>query len=137
MRTLPQATGPLENALRVLLNRQLASSRIPNDLAWVCMNLAAHTGSRPTLESQLEQEARCESEQAAATVDGLIVLGLLDGEAHPTPEGKRELVSTRQRVRALTDQLVDGVSEADLGTTIGVLDHARERAESILSTSTS
>lgn len=132
MRTLPQATGPLENALRVLLNRQLASSRIPDYLAWVCMNLAAHASSRPTLEAQLEQQTKCEPERAAATVDGLIALGLLDDEAHPAPEGKRELVSSRQRVSAVTDQLVAGLSEADLATAIGVLDHARERAESIL-----
>jgi hypothetical protein len=48
------------------------------------MNLAAHANSRSTLEAQLEQETKCEPEQAAATVNGLIALGLLDDEVHPT-----------------------------------------------------
>jgi hypothetical protein len=41
-------------------------------------------------------------------------------------------MSSRSLTGAVTDQLVAGLSEADLATAIGVLDHARERAESIL-----
>jgi uncharacterized pyridoxal phosphate-containing UPF0001 family protein len=132
MLTLPQVSGPTEHALRALLDRELASSRIPDYLGWVCLNLSTAASARSDLEAHLEQATKSTPEQAAATVDGLMALGLLTGNAQPTSEGQAELMSTRQRVKATTDKLTAGLSEADLAIAIGVLDHVRGRAEAIL-----
>jgi hypothetical protein len=134
MRTIPQATGPLENALRVLLDRQIAPSRIPGYDAWVAMNLSAGSGSRAGLEAKLEHETKCAPARAGATIDELIARGLLDDHARLTPDGEHELSVTRQRVKQVTDQLTAGLSATDVATAVSVLDHARARAESILAT---
>jgi len=132
MPTLPQVSGPTEHALRALLDRELASSRIPDYLGWVCLNFSTATRARSDLEAHLEQATKSTPEQAAATVDGLIALGLLAGTGEPTSEGQAELMSTRQRVKATTDHLTAGLSEDEVATAIGVLDHVRGRAEAIL-----
>ncbi|HYB28863.1 MAG TPA: hypothetical protein VEF89_19780 [Solirubrobacteraceae bacterium] len=132
MKALPQVTGPTENALRALLNRQLTSSRIPDYLAWVCLNFSAGSGSRATLEAMLDAETKCGPEAATAAVEQLVAFGLLVNDGHPTPDGQAELAAVRRRVQITTAKLVAGVSEQDIATTILVLDHVRERAEALL-----
>lgn len=132
MRTLPQVTGPTENALRALLDRQLAHSSVPDYLAWVCMNLSTTAVSRADLEAQVVGATKCETRAATAAIDSLVDLHLLGADGQPTSQGQAELTATRQRVKAVTDQLVVGLSEDDLAQTIGVLDHIRDRAEAIL-----
>ncbi len=132
MRTLPQVTGPTEHTLGVLLDRELASSRVPDYLAWVCLNFSGAARDRSSLQAHLDQETKCGRERAAGTIERLIALGLLDSNAQPSPGGQAELTSVRKRVKTITDQLVIGVSEDDLATTIRVLDHVRHRAQAIL-----
>ncbi len=132
MPSLPQVTGPTEHALRALLDRELASSSIPDYLAWVCLNLATGSTSRVDLEAKLEQATRSTPGLAARTTKRLIALGLLTSQAQPTAAGQADLDATRQRVKATTDQLTAGLPDADLTTAIEVLDRVRARAEAML-----
>jgi hypothetical protein len=132
MKPLPQVIGPTEDALRALLNQQLAGSRIPGYLTWVCLNLSAGSSSRATLEAMLGAETKCRPDAAAATVEELVALGLLVNDGHPTPDGQVELAAVRRRVQGTTAELVAGVSEEDIARAILVLDHVRERAEALL-----
>lgn len=132
MRTLPQVTGSTENALRALLTEQLAGSRVPDYLAWACLNLATGAASRESLEGSLDRATRCGPEVAGATVERLITAGLLDGAGTPTADGAAELAAVRRRVQAITAELVAGVDEHEIGRAIEVLEQVRERAEALL-----
>jgi hypothetical protein len=133
MRSLPQAIGPTENALRQLLTRQLSGSAIPGYVGWVCLNLAEPTASRADLETRLQQEVRCTPGEASTTVTSLIDRGLIGVDTRPTPSGLDELAATRRRVKATTARLVEGIPQEEQSRTIQVLDTVRRRAEQLLS----
>ncbi len=132
MRSVPQVTGPTEHALRALLEHELASSLIPDYITWVCLNLSTGSADRSDLQTRLQEATKCTLELAVDTIERLVALGLLTKTAQPTAIGQADLDSTRQRVKATTDQLTAGLSDADLATTIEVLDHVRTRAEALL-----
>lgn len=116
MPTLPQVSGPTEHALRALLERELAISRIPSYLGWVCLNLAAGLDKAADLPAQLDRVTKCGRDRSVETVDQLTTLGLLSTGAKLTPGGDAELVSTRQRVKAATDQVTAGLTNDDVRT---------------------
>jgi hypothetical protein len=132
MRSLPQVTGPTENALRPLLNRQLSGSAIPSYLGWVCMNLAQSVASRTDLETQVQRETRCTPGEASTTVGDLIDRGLIGASGRPSSSGNNELDAVRLRVRVTTQLLVEGIPEEELSITTRVLDTVRRRAEELL-----
>ena len=132
MPTLPQSTGPTENALRALLIRQLAGTGIAGYDGWVALNLARPELPRTGLEARLEHETRSDPGQAVRAVDELVAAGLLDPVGAPTATGQRQLAEVRARVGAVTGQLLTGLAEDDLATAVRVLDHVRMRADSLL-----
>jgi hypothetical protein len=132
MRTLPQVTGPTERALGALLDRELLDSRVPGFLGWVAMNLADAATPGTSLRAQLERATQCGTQNAGAVITQLVALGLLESHGALTTHGAAELGSVRERVSATTQRLVAGLAEDELSTTIHVLDHVRDRAESLL-----
>ena len=132
MRSLPQVTGPTENALRAVLDRQLSGSALPSYLGWVCMNLAQSATSRADLKMHVQRETHCTPGEASATVADLTDRGLIGAGGHPTSSGNAELDAIRLRVRVTTQNLVEGIPEEELSITTRVLDTVRRRAEELL-----
>lgn len=117
MRSLPTVIGPTENALRALLRHTLGPTGIATYEQWVVLNVLDAGGEPSAMFDGAWGELRRRH--------------LVDG-ADLTDAGRAALAHGRRLVAARTATLVDGIDDADLATTVRVLDVVRERAEAAL-----
>lgn len=133
-RPLPTVIGPTENALRALLAKTLAHTRISSYRAWVVLNALDAGRAAP------DAPWRTAAAGALKVDDGVLDLvlaelrseHLVDEQHALTAFGRAELSAARAAVAASTARLVEDLGEAEQETTRLVLDRIRRRAEELV-----
>lgn len=123
----------MENALRALLIRTLAPTRIASYSHWVMLNAAARAPLGDAAQRGGVAEAlRVEPRVVDDALDDLRAEGLVEVDGSLTTLGTAELSSARSSVAATTALLVDGLDDHEQEIARGVLDHIRLRADELL-----
>ena len=134
--TLTQRIGQAENALRALLDRQLAETGITFG-QWVTLTMIARGGSPVEQESlvrQISGALKCDAPTALAALEALTARGLVTlSSDRPacftlTRDGAAQFQRLRQRIDGVTELLYGDLPTDDLATTQRVLGIVTERA---------
>lgn len=125
---LPPIVGATENALGALLGHVLRASPIGGRTVWLYLNL---TQSGIPL-SQIAARLDLSIESVESVRNQLQRSGLLDASGALTDVGESHLSAAHLSVGTATAQLTAGIDEADLDTTVRVLDTMRQRAHAMV-----
>lgn len=130
-RSLPSAIGGTENALRALLELVLEHSGIDGYDEWVALNIVDRTRSTTDAIDEIARALATSRTEAGRAVDALVgkrLVTVLRDSSEPSASGRALLAELRARIGEATRGLVDGLDDADLETTLRVLDHLRDAA---------
>jgi DNA-binding MarR family transcriptional regulator len=135
-----QLIGRTENALRAILERQLAETDVTY-AEWVALVLAA-TGSEPperaVLTDRVARALRVDAARAVGEIEALATAGLVTIEREtsarvtPSERGRQLLERIRRQVGAVTKSLWGELPPADLAAAARVLATVLSRAEAEL-----
>ena len=132
---LPTVIGPTENALRALLLKTLATTRIKSYSAWVILNSASNQDT-PSLGGRWRNTVANALKVELDVVDDTIIQlcddGLVDSDGQLTALGTTEPTEGRAAVPGATARLVEGLGEEDQRTARLVPDHIRRKADELL-----
>lgn len=132
---LPTTIGLTENALRALLLRVLATSRIKTYMAWVVLNAASSsnvTASNGNWLLAVADALKVEPSEVEEVLAEVRAAELVGDNGSLTALGVGELAKGRAAVSATTARLVDGIGAEEQMTARRVLDRVRQRAEELL-----
>ncbi|MBI4942667.1 MAG: hypothetical protein HY830_18155 [Actinobacteria bacterium] len=125
---LPAAVGRTERALSAVLLAALEGTLVAGSDEWVALNALAGGPDDP--DAAVRTALRDAPDRGRATLGALRGKGLVDGDGRLTDDGRAAVAQVRSRVAPATHRLVEGLPEADVATTVRVLDAVRERAAS-------
>jgi hypothetical protein len=136
-RPLPTVIGPTENALRALLTKTLATTKIRTYSAWVVLNALsiahAHAQDQGDAWRQATSDAlKVAPPQLDEVLAHLAADGLARADGSLTTLGSLELAAARSAIAEMTARLVESVGQEEQASTRRVLDHLRRKAEDLL-----
>lgn len=135
-RPLPTVIGPTENALRALLSKILAGTRIETYSAWVILNAISAAGPRVGENNWrvlVADSLKIGLDSLNDEISRLSVSGLVGNDGAMTDLGSAELASARATVSETTARLLEGIDEQEQMTARSVLDRVRGKADELLS----
>jgi DNA-binding MarR family transcriptional regulator len=134
---LPQSIGQAENALRAILNRELAGPGL-SYVQWVTLSLIARSGSAVPQEQLIEQLVPALKHDSASMLTALDELTTRELVTPPDGAAARVTLTTsgdalvrclRQDIAQITERLYGDLPANDLTTTQRVLGIVAERAD--------
>lgn len=134
-RPLPTVIGLTENALRALLSKILAGTRIETYSAWVILNAMSRSDAQVDDESWRMKVADSLKIGLASLNDEISRLsasGLVGKDGAVTEMGTAELAAGRTAVSETTAKLLEGINEEELMVAAAVLDRVRDEANKLL-----
>lgn len=138
--TLTQSIGQVENALRAILDQQLAATQITYT-QWVTLSVIARSGSTVPHDQLIQRVSgalKIDVPTVTATLGELIARGLVTTSTGDGPivsftaNGDAQFHSLRQNIEHVTARLFGDLPPADLATTQRVLSLITERANTEL-----
>jgi DNA-binding MarR family transcriptional regulator len=134
--TLTQSIGQAENALRAILDRILAQTRI-TFVQWVMLNMISRGESgvaREQLVRQIAGALKLDEQPILAALGGLTTRTLITGQSGETGRvaltaaGEELFHTLRQRIESVAEHLYGDLPAEELAITRRILEVVTERA---------